>query len=195
MPKITLHPKYMKVLDAYFSNDFNKEAALLAAGYSATTAASKTELVFGRDDVQKEISRRQRVLAKRHNLNQDWVISRLMKGAMADEILAKFKKVQPDGTLDWDFTGATEEDLSLVTELGVDAYVEGRGKNTRQVKKFKAKHADSHAALMALARHLGLFNDSLEIGGSVADTLVAARRRASPIPQPSNEDEDEATVH
>ena len=117
---------------------------------------------------------------KKHEINMDWVLKRLQTRAMAGEILAKFKKVEPDGSLTWDFTGATQADLALISDLGMDFYIEGKGENAVRVKKFKVKEPDIHAALMALGRHFGAFKDVIETvdGGTIADRLQAARARA-----------------
>jgi len=182
------------MLDAYFENGFAKKAAMLTAGYSEKTASFAQSMVWNKPLIQKEIARRKKKLAKKHELTQDWIIERFMRLALSGETLAKFKTVQSDGSLAWDFTGATEEELSVITELGVDFYTEGRGKGAIQVKKFRVKHPDVQAALTALARHLGLFNDSIELKGSLAERIQAGRDRAF---KGDGEDTDDSvdTVH
>jgi phage terminase small subunit len=189
--KKMISDKMMAAIEAYFDNGFNKKDALLTAGYAKTTATNFPSKVFGREDVKAEIEARKMRRAQRHDVNQDWVISRFMKLAMSGETLAKFKKVQEDGSLGWDFTGATEEELAVVTELGVDYYTEGRGNNAREVKKFRVKHPDMQAALVALARHLGLFNDSLEVTSDVSEKIAAGRARA----RLRDKESDPDTVH
>ncbi len=187
----------LAAINAYFENGFNKEAAMRTAGYSLSTARKRPDIVFGRADVQGEISRRKKAMAKKHDLTQDWVIGRLMRNAMAGEILARFKVVQPDGSLMWDFTGATQEDLALVRNLGVEFVKAGRGENSVDVTKFKIQEPDEHAALMALSRHLGLFNDSLEVkGGSIIDRIRAGRARLNgPEAGEETPETAEETVH
>lgn len=187
MPK--LKPKHEAALSYFLRGDSEAEA-MRKAGYSKTTASKAPQLVFGREDVKLELERRQAKLREKNELNEEWVIKRWMKLADAGSTLAPYKVVQPDGTLAWDFTGATEEELALVSEIGVDFYVERNGEDTELVKKFKVKHPDSHQALMALSRHLGLFNDKLELTGGLAERIQNARNRFA-VP----EDEEQATVH
>ena len=178
MAKGKLSDLHRATIDAYFLNAFNQERAMLTAGYAKSTARHYPKTVFDRPDVKAEIARRQARTAKKHNLSEDWVIERLMKLAMSGDILAPYKHVQEDGTITWDFTDAPEEDLALVRELKTEVYQEGRGKDAVNVKKFQVKEPDIHGALIALARHLGLFNDKLEITGSLAERLQAGKKQA-----------------
>jgi hypothetical protein len=98
--------------------------------------------------------------------------------AMAGHTLAKFKIIQSDGSLAWDFTGATRTELALVEDMGVEFARTGRGPNAIDVTKFKMKLPDAQAALTSLARHLGFFNDSIEVKGSLADRIKAAKEQA-----------------
>ena len=161
----------------WFENGGNKRKAMLDAGYSRITAIGRPDLVFNREDVKAEIAKRKKRLAKKYDLSQEWVIERLMDLAMSGETLAKYKIVQPDGTLAWDFEGATWEELKLVQDLGVEFYTEGRGDDAKLIKKFKVKQPDEQAALIALARHLSLFNDTLELKGSMGARIQSGRNR------------------
>ena len=171
--------RHMAAVEAYMSNGFNKTQALLSAKYSKSFSMKRQFIVFGREDVKAEIAKRKKRMAKKYELDQDWVIERLMDLARAGETLAPYKKVQPDGTLMWDFTDATWEELATIQDLGVEFYTEGRGENIKlEVKKFKVKTPDVQAALTALARHLSLFNDKVEITGSLAERIQEGRNRA-----------------
>jgi len=182
----------MLAINAYFENGFKKTKALITAGYAKTTATLRPGVVFDHPLVVAEIERRKAKMAKKHELTQDWIIERFMKLANAGETLAKFKVVQADGSLMWDFNDANEEELALVQELGVEYYTEGRGKEAIEVKKFRVKQPDVHAALIALARHLGLFNDTIEIKGSLVERIQAGRDRAF---GEKDKDDKEDTVH
>jgi phage terminase small subunit len=175
---MALTDKRRKAIDVYFENGFMKGEALIAAGYSKKTAKANPQSFFNREDVKVEIARRKVKLAEKHEVTQEFIIGELMKRALSGATLARFKKVQADGSLMWDFSGATEEELALVSDLGVDFIKAGRGKKSIDVTRFRIKEPDAHAALMALARHLGLFNDSLEVtGGTLADRIREGRGR------------------
>ena len=126
-----------------------------------------------------EIERRREKIIKDHELTMDWVIERLMRIADGGRTLAKFKKVTADGKLDWDFTDATLEELSLINDMNIDSYTEGRGEGARNVKRFKLNVGDPKSALDSLARILGMFNDNMTIKGelSMVERLHAGRAR------------------
>ena len=177
--RVLLNDRQLATVDAYFSNGFIKEQAMLAGGYSKTTARTRPQVCFDNPAVQAEINRRKSDMAKKHELSQEWLVAELMKKATAGETLSKFKKVDGQGQLHWDFTGATTEELSLVKDLGVEFTKMGRGDGAIDVTKFKMKEPDDQAALMALGRHLGFFNDTLTISeGSLEDRIQAGRNRA-----------------
>jgi len=190
MAKKKLKVRHIKAINEYMLNGGNKRQAMMTAGYPDTTSRTRTGLVFDREDVKAEIEYRENMLAKKYNLTADWVIKRLMNVASGPEVLAKFMEVQSDGSLGWDFSGATDDELALVTELGVDFYMEGKGKTAKKVKKFRIKTADSLSALTQLARHLGLLTDKLEVtGNSLTDLIQAGRNRLSKA------SEEENTIH
>ena len=190
-----LSDKQLAVIEAYFENGWDKEKAMLTAGYSPNTSATNTQSVFSRPDVIAEIAAKKARREQVSDINTEWVMQRFARLAMAGESLAKYKKVQPDGSLAWDFTGATQEDLAVITELGVDYYTEGRGKDGIEVKKFRVKVPDMQAALVAIARHLGAFNDSLEVTGDVSAKIAAGRARARARDNADPKESDPDAIH
>lgn len=173
----------IRAIDFYFENGFNKKAALLSAGFSESTATGRPQLVFDDPLVVAEIERRKAKLAERHEVTQDWVIERYKMIANAGMTLAKFKKIGKDGELFWDFSGATEEELAVINELATEIYMEGKGPRAQKIKKFKISISDPKAALDSLARHLGMFNDKLDVtvGASLVERLQAGRNRTKQI--------------
>jgi len=167
-PDIPLRMKMIRAIDNYFDNGFNKGQAMIDAGYSKSTATSRSWQVWDRANVKNEIERRKKALAEKHEVTQEWIIERLMDHADASRRLAKYKKVDKDGTLYWDFKDATEEDLGLILGLNVEMYTDGRGEDARSVKKFKVDVANPLPALQALARHLGMLTDKVELAGEVS---------------------------
>jgi len=181
------------VLDHYFDNDFHKMDAMIAAGYKKSTAKDQAARVFNQPLMVAAIAARRKALAKKHEVSQEWVISRLKARADAGRVLAKYKKVDEDGQLYWNFRGATQDELALVQACGVEFAKIGRGKNAIDITKAKVEVVDSHAALMALSRHLGLFNDKLEVsdGMTLAERIQQGRNQAA---QEATEP-DPGTVH
>ena len=179
--KKPLSEKYIRTIEFYFENGFNKQEAMLSAGWAEVTAKTDTTRFFTREDVKEEIARRQAKLAKKHELTTDWIITRLKRISNASEALTKFKKVDEDGNLYWDFTGATQEDLKVISEFITESYKDGRGKNAKIVRKFKLKARDEKGALDSLARIKGMFDDKMTVEGelSLVERLQRGRKRAN----------------
>ncbi|KKK84393.1 hypothetical protein LCGC14_2783810, partial [marine sediment metagenome] len=137
------------------------------------------------------LARRQRSARRRYELDEDWVIQRLMRMADAGDILAKFKRVLPSGKLDWDFTGATQDELAVVNELTVTTRTDVAG---AKVVKMKIGSSDPHNALVSLMRRLGLFKDRLRLDGelSLVERISRGRDRARvPVALPPKPDREE----
>jgi hypothetical protein len=176
-PRLT--DKQYRAVAEYFTNGFNKREALLSAGYSRTVAEGNPQQVFTAECVVAEVRRRHGLKDKQAELNKDWLVSQFMKLATASATLSRYKRVADDGTLYWDFTGATEEHLALVHGLAVEFYTDSSGDEKRDIKKFKINETDPIQVLTALARIEGLFADRLKLEGDdgVVEALQAGRNR------------------
>ena len=148
--------KHRLAVNAHLSG-MTKKDAMVEAGYSPGT---EVQGVFGREDVKHEIARRQDAVAEKYDIGREWMIKRLVKIADSNLTLAKFKKIMRDGQLDWDFTGASLEELALIDELTV---LEKNG-----CFSMKIGVPSRQAALDALCRVLGLNKDKLDLSGTVS---------------------------
>ncbi len=152
--KLTLQHRI--AVNAHISG-MTKKDAMIEAGYAPKT---DPQSVFGRDEVKHEVARHQEEMAKKYDIGREWVIKRLVDIADSSVTLAKFKKVMKDGQLDWDFTGATLQELALIDELTV---LEKNG-----AFSMKIGVPSRQAALDALCRVLGLNKDKLDLSGSLS---------------------------
>ena len=178
--KKTISAKHLLVLDYWFADQCGmRSVAMEKAGYTHKTATHMAYTVFDHPLVVAEIEKRQAELRSKNDLTLQWVIDRLQRIASAPERLAKYIFVTEDGKLDWNFEGVTLEDLSLLNDLMVENYMEGRGPGSNKVKKFKIGVSDRKGALDSLARILGAFNDNVTIKGelTMVERLHAGRAR------------------
>ena len=148
--------KHRIALNAFLSGMTQKDA-MVEADFSTKTPPSQ---VFGRDDVKHEIARRREEVAEKYDISQEWLVERLAKIADSNLTLAKYKKIMPDGQLDWDFKGATQEELALIDELTV---LERNG-----AFSMKIGVPSRQAALDSLCRVLGFNKDKLKLSGEVS---------------------------
>ena len=171
-----LSDKQHRVVTEYLSNGLQEGEAMRAAGYEESTCQDHPERVFKHPAVVAEIERRQELAASAANLDQSWIIERLMALADAPRVLAKFKKVTRDGMLRWDFTGITDVELALIKTLSTETLSAGE---QGVLKKFKIDTTDPLAVLNSLARIAGLFQDriKLESDEGVIEILQSARNR------------------
>ncbi len=152
--------------------------AMRAANYADSTCEHQQVRFFQRPKIKKVLNERRYRARKEYKLDEDWVIQRLMRIANAGEILARFKKVDGNGQMSWDFTDASQDDLAVINELTVTSE---RDKDGVLVTKTKIGVSDPKGALDSLCRKLGLFNDKLNLSGglSLMDRLQAGRKRAA----------------
>ena len=135
--------------------------------------------IFEGASFQAELELQQSRLRKKYHLDEDWVVERMMRLADAGETLSKFKKVTKGGGLEWDFTGATPEELVAINDIVTTTRTEkGGGK----VVTCKIGYTDPKAALDSLMRKLGLFKDGLDLPGviSLVDRINAGRNQSRP---------------
>ncbi len=140
-----------------FLSGMTKGDAKVEAGLGKTSANS----VFSREDVKHEIERRQNEVVEKYDVGQEWVVERLIRIVESGTILSKFMKVDDEGQLDWDFTGATPQELALIEELAVKSTISGG-------YEMKVGTPGRQRALDSLCRVLGFNKDKLDLTGSVS---------------------------
>lgn len=162
--------KQRAAVDFYFgAAKFNKAEAARLAGYKQANIVGPR--IFQHPLVIQEVDRREAEARRKSGLTEQWVIERMMRIADSGATLAKFRKVLPNGKLDWDFTGATQEELSIINELTVE--------KTKYGAKMKVGTSDPKGALDSLMRKLGLFKDNVDVkfSNSIMDRLQRGRER------------------
>ncbi len=146
-PRKNLLTQQKMLMIGFYLAGSNKHDAMIMAGYAETTAHSGHTRVFGHPAVRAEIARQQEAMREKYELDEDWVIQRLMRIADSGAILARFKVVNDDGSLDWDFTGATEHELSAINELSISYNKSGK-------KQMKIGSESANTALTSLCRSI-----------------------------------------
>lgn len=160
-----LTEKQRKLVVAYLDGT-NKKQAMLDAGYAPSCSSHDA---FKHPAVMKEIQRRQHIMSTKSGVTADWIIERLKLIAGAD--LADMLVIYEDGTGVPDLNKLTPGLRAALSGLETDKFGD--------VVKVKVKLSDKLRALEMLARHLGMFNDRLELAGelSLEQRLQAGRQR------------------
>ena len=153
--------------------DLNAAAAAIRAGYSARTAKEIGYENLTKPHIAAEIARQQAERSQRLEVDADRVVQELAKVAFSNMADYMSVGVHGDPVLDWSVL--TRNQAAALREVTVETYTDGHGEEALGVKRVKFRLADKIAALDKLARHLGVYNDTLELKGRVTlEQLVAA---------------------
>ena len=139
-------------------------------------------------DIAAAIEKAKAKRAERTELTSDMVVDELRKIGFAN--MADYMKSTPLGDPYLDFSALTPAQTAALSEVTVEDYVEGRGEDARQVKRVKFKLHDKQAALVALARHLGMFDPKArqppKVEVNIADVRASVLSRLARITAAQN---------
>lgn len=171
-----LTPKQAAFVREYLV-DLNASAAARRAGYS-----EKTSGFIGHENLKKPkiaamIHEALEARAERTEITADRVLEEL--GKLAFSNIGDYHRISDEGEPYIDLTDLTRDQMAALTELQVDDYTEGRGNDSRDVRRVKIKLADKKAALELLGKHLKLWTDKIDVtsGGKELKGLTAERAR------------------
>ena len=174
-----LTAKQRRFVDEYLV-DFNVTQAAIRAGYSKRSAHVTGAETLRNPKVAAEIARRQRDLQVRTEVSQDRVVRELMRIAFAD--MADYAQVQPYAVVNEDGIEVVKQ---VVTFTKTSALTDDQRAAIAAIKQtssgIEVKLCDKLKALELLGRHIGMFNDKLEVKGAIdiASVLAEARGRVS----------------
>ena len=152
--------------------DFNGTQAAIRAGYSERSARSIAGRLLTKDNIQAEISRRQKDLQRRTEVTQERVVMELARVAFADA--TDYAQVETRTHTKEDGTEVTYQAVALkeTTELTTDqrAAIAGIKQGATGIE---IKLCDKLKALELLGRHIGMFNDKLDIKATISENPFA----------------------
>ena len=165
-----LTPKQATFVDEYLK-DLNATQAAIRAGYSKKTAEWIGPQLLTKNHVAEAVASRMRAREKRTEITQDRVLQEYARLAFIDpaKLFDESGRPLPIQQMDEDTRRAI---------IGVDVATVGNDQmGIGEVLKLRL--ADKRAALDSVARHLGMFNDKLDLNvtGPLAERLARARAR------------------
>ena len=167
---MALNDKQSRFVDEYLK-DLNATQAAIRSGYSQKTAGQIGDRLLKKVEVKELLEKRMKDREKRTEITQDRVLQEYARLAFFDprKLFDATGRPLSINELD-DDTAAVIAGLDVVN-VGNEELGEG--------EVLKLKLADKKGALDSVARHLGMFNDKLDvnISGSLAERLARARRR------------------
>lgn len=182
MPELT--PRQRRFVEEYLVDLVATQAAS-RAGYSAKTAEQQGSRLLGNAKVAAAIAAGQQKRSKRTEITADRVLGELAKIGFAN--MADYMRPGPNGDPYLDFSGLTRDQAAALQEVTVEDFVDGRGDDSRDVRRVKFKLADKRAALVDLGRHLGIFVDKHQVSGP-NDGPIKIQRVERVIVDPDNTD-------
>lgn len=145
--------------------DLNATAAARRAGYSARSAGQIGYRLLTKDHIQTEITLRRNELFDRVDLNASKVINELKKVGFAN--LHDYIRITADGEPFVDLSNMTRDQAAALNEVTVEDFKDGRGDDTRDVRRVRLKMASKLDALEKLGKYLGLFVDRVDLTARV----------------------------
>jgi phage terminase small subunit len=142
--------------------DLNATKSAIRAGYSQGTAGSIGCENLMKPEIQSRISVLQEERSKRCQVTQDEVIHELKRLGFSD--MRKFAKWNGNDVTLKDSDELTDDDAACVESLGQTTSLNGGSLSFKLHSKPKA--------LELLARHLGMLNDKMNLGGQKDNPLA-----------------------
>jgi len=132
--------------------DLNATQAAIRAGYSAKTANEQGARLLANVSVQDVVSRKMAERSKRTGISQDRIVLELARIAF----MKMTDIVNADGEIN---TGATDDDLACIESI---KYKKSES-DTGYSEEREVKVASKLKALELLGKHMGMWNDKLDV--------------------------------
>jgi phage terminase small subunit len=168
--------------------DLNATQAAIRAGYSPNAAAEQGYENLIKPHVAAEIAKLRKEQSERTKVSADQVIEHLERIALYNPM--DYIRIGENGDPWLDLSNLTREQALAIKDFTVEDYKEGRGEESRDVRKVRVTFQDKVSALEKLGKHLGLF-----MGKGEAQGTAGPPGRHTPITPASDfENTREATL-
>ena len=165
-----LTAKQMRFVDEYLV-DLNATQAAIRAGYSTKTAHVTGPENLGKPRIAEEISRRQKDLQRRTEVTQERVVTELARVAFADA--ADYAQVETRTIEKDDGTEVSYQTVTLKNTAELSPEQRAAIASIKQgANGVEIKLHDKIKALELLGRHIGMFNDKIEVRATVENPFA-----------------------
>jgi len=166
-----MNKKQTRFVEEYLI-DLNATQAAIRAGYSKNRAGEIGWQLLQKTTIQEAISAAQARRSERTEITQDMVLAELAKIAFSDmrravkwssslgEVMDGDNLVQTNGVMLVDSDNLDDSTAAAVSEISQTA------------QGIKIKLHDKRAALVDIGRHLGMFNDKLNLTGDATLNII-----------------------
>ena len=150
---MSLNARHQRFVAEYL-RDFNGKRAAIATGYSEKTAEQQASRLLRNVKVAEAVAKGQAKRAEKLEISADMIAQELRLLGFSN--MQDFMRTGENGEPYLDFSGLTREQAAALAEVTVEDFVDGRGEDARDVRRVKFKLTDKRAALVDLAKLLGL---------------------------------------
>lgn len=148
-----LTPKQARFCQEYVI-DLNGKQAAIRAGYSEHSAEMQASRLLSYAKVAARVGEMQAEIANRNRATANRVIQELQSIAFANH-LDYVRLVEGEPAVD--LSKMTREQAAAIKDITVEDYRDGRGEESRDVRRVRLSLYDKHPALVNLGKHLGMF--------------------------------------
>lgn len=142
--------------------DFNAKKSALMAGYPRTVAEVKAHTWIKPNGPKPHVAYAVMIAMQereRHmKVRADRVLLELEKIAFSN--MKDYVRFDDPGGPMFDLQNISDDAASVIKEITLETYTEGKGEAKREVKKINLKLHDKKGALIDLGKHLGLFKEA-----------------------------------
>jgi phage terminase small subunit len=181
--------KKQELFVAEYLVDLNATRAAKAAGYSAKGADVTGSKMLVNPKVAQEIAKKQGKRLEKLDITAEKVLQELALLGFSN--MLDYISVGETGAIKVDLSKLTREQAAAIQEVTVEEFTERTGEDDNgkpwfeNVKRVKFKLNDKRGSLELLGKHLKLFTDKVELGGSLTvDFLDEILHERSKKPKP-----------
>lgn len=150
-----LTDKQKKFVEEYLI-DLNATQSAIRAGYSPKTANEQGARLLANVSIQEAISKVMAERSRRTGINQDRIVQELARIAFVKIT----DVVDPDGEIN---TNASDDDLACIESYKVEDSDSVNGSSSKR----EVKLASKIKALELLGKHVGMWNDKIQVDVSI----------------------------
>ncbi|MDD2401682.1 MAG: terminase small subunit [Clostridia bacterium] len=167
MAKLTA--KQQRFVDEYLI-DLNATQAAIRAGYSTETAAVIGCENLIKPNIKSSVDKALAKRSRRAGITQDRVLQEFAKMGLAD--MRNFIDIVDGEVQLKNMEDISPEDSACIQEITTTKTTKTIGEAEIETTVTKIKLADKKGSLEALGRHLGVFNDKLQIDANMKIEIV-----------------------
>jgi phage terminase small subunit len=167
-PPQKLSLRYQRFVAEYLI-DGNGTRSAIAAGFAKIGAHVTASRLLRYPKIQAAMAEAREKLTKKYDLSRERIATELAKCGYAN--MEDYYRKTKDGDPYLDWSNLTRDQAAALSEVTVEDFIDGRGKEARAVKRVKFRMVDKRAALDSLARLQGYVRNRFEVTGREGEEL------------------------